>query len=218
MRYTIRIVRANNIDLELERIINFYEENKDPNNAERDALTLLKAGSDRNFFLVENDHSKLVGVSGYFRLGSDVEKGGSRIVLNGYGLQEVLNWCIACHLFAFHPPKGILFTKIAAKNSGSIHVIKKCGYKEFTPDNKFLTWIGGKQKTINLSEKKFFGLPKYEIENNAKKLLDLHHSPVITNKNTNETIILNFDYPLLRNDTLRNILQSMAKGDFRFKY
>lgn len=218
MRYTIRIVRENDIDLELERVINFYEENKDAYNAERDALTLLKAVSDRNLFLVENDHKKLVGVSGYFRHDPDVEKGGSRVILNGYGLQEILNWCITCHIYAFDPPKGLLFTKIAAKNKGSIHVIKKCGYQEFTPDKKFLSWVGGKEDSIKINEKKFFGLPKYEVENNAKKLLALYCSPIIAHKNTSETILINFDYPLLRNDTMRKILEAMAKGDFRFMY
>ncbi|RLA45904.1 MAG: hypothetical protein DRR06_06285 [Gammaproteobacteria bacterium] len=99
--YTVRIIRAKDIDLELEKIINFYTTNHDPRNADRDALTLLTTIKDRNVFTIEDSEGNIVAISAVFRKGRHLEKGGTRVIQNGYGFQKILNWCIACQTFLF---------------------------------------------------------------------------------------------------------------------
>ncbi len=211
--FRLRVLGDPELDKDLAALTDFYKENRDPGNSERDTLTLLRRAKQRRIFVIENPQGEIRGASLTIPYGGgNVEAGATRIIENGFGLQCIINWCSSLQEFLFSPPEGEYYSVVAATNLPSIHNLKKCLFEEWTPHRTFFAQSGYEADEVDKNAYKFFRLDPWHLQAHAASLTALHEKPFLINKTTGERIFLTFDFPMMKNEALRTLVSRVAAG------
>lgn len=113
---------------EVGRIYEFYDKNPSEFLRDRDPRQILESVKEAYGFTVESNSGEIVGVSFMFDYGGrDIEFGGTRITLNGFGLQKLLLQCRLAVAFSFDLFSRHCFTVVRETNAASTRNVAMCG-------------------------------------------------------------------------------------------
>lgn len=197
----IRIAAAEWASEEYARIQAFYAENRDAGNAIRDPEVLLRALTDNKAYLIEEKGSKnLVGVSICFSVGDGeyTESGGTRIIFNGYRLQQVINLVAALHEFMRDPPQKEYYSVVSDSNTPSIRSLLAVGFQKWQPDASLIHLIGSEPK----EGKSFYRLPRAALNPMRDRLLDMVGDGGVRGKKGQNLLPIEFDIGIIRDGRL----------------
>ncbi|MBX3568902.1 MAG: hypothetical protein KF914_12645 [Rhizobiaceae bacterium] len=192
---------------EVGRIYEFYEKNPSEFLRDRDPRQILESVKEAYGFTVESDAGEIVGVCFMFDYGGrDVEFGGTRITLNGFGLQKLLLQCRLAVAYSFDLFSRHCFTVVREANAASTRSVSTCGlprrddlardlraYGVDDPSrsNKPIFAIG---RTIDVATEQL-------LAETRESLLALHGAGRIEKDGKRLNVTL--DFPLMRNPHLR---------------
>ncbi|WP_139210120.1 hypothetical protein [Palleronia pelagia] len=193
-----------------ERVFDFYASNKHNFNAERDPMELLDSLGNGSAVYIEGPNKELVAASLTFRHSARLtEMGGTRVTLNGFGLQKPMKWYQAVSDHLFRPPEDMYFAVVTKGNIGSKKNILRCGFEQIDISSDFLFDLGIVSTPDELSNKEIFKFERDNLGEVCCQLLLLNENPRLSNKH-GEEILLRVEGKLCRHTGLRKILQRLC--------
>ncbi len=141
------------------------------------------------------------------------EIGTVHILIGGIGLFDIVVGAQILNSFLTAPPEDRFVTEVNVKNSHSLYVSKKLGYKKFDPPpNEMLEVINGTLAPEYVGGVEWLHIGAELMPELAQKFLDIVKNPKIVNKKTNEVFEIDFSkYPL--NKHFLPIVKKLAKQD-----
>ncbi len=149
-KLTIRYAQSK----DLPNVVRFYSENPSANIADRDYEILLDAIEQQKLLLVEDghgNHRKIVGACSVFHwMGSRYrEIGATRVVLNGYKLQQVMTLIRVLNEELTDPDWTEIFGICRPTAAASLHNLKAIGFEDWSPDKylkSHVTIVAGRDR------------------------------------------------------------------------
>ncbi len=203
---------------EVERIFRFYEENPHNGNRLRDPYQLITTMQRGAAWVVEDTNKKIYGVSFNFPyFDTWMEAGGTRVILEGYGIHKVFFWARILEYIIFCKPGTEYFTIVADWNEKSQKNIDAMGFVRWKPDASMLAAIGKLGEDTSAKEVFFCRLDQSVAESAAcfaaRQILSLNRNPILTNKRDNTEVHVILDLAVVRNNGLRSLLEGMANSE-----
>jgi hypothetical protein len=205
----IRLAAFETIVPEIEKIYGFYRLHPSDYLKTRDPQVIIK-GLKRGYgFKIENDQNEPRGVAFMFdRGGRDVEFGGTRVILNGFGLQKLLLQCRLAMAWSYGLFDSHCFSIVKVDNAPSTRSLTTFGM-DLRND------LFGHFKSYGIedpvaSQKHIFALSRAELKPDAGLLKTLRQSLLETYERgyllakDGRKLYVTFDFELMRNDILRN--------------
>ena len=189
--------------IDKKRIDEFYKKNAHTHNIERGDNILLKAIRDnRKMFIVEEEGGEIVGASAVFNHlnGRFREAGATRIILNGFKLQQYFHSARAVHEYIMDADYNEYFSTVVAGNNRSIRNVEAAHFEHWrTPDSSLVT---AKKRLASKYKRNtdivYYRLPLIAIKKHAKTLLSMKDGIELfrqsyEKKGESERIFLKFD-------------------------
>lgn len=188
---TVRAARSS----EADRVGQFYKSNSDVGVRPRPDTIIEKALENGRIHIVEDANGRIVGAAANFEYldGRYLELGAVRVIVNGFGLQQILNWCLSItdsiYDIAASVPQplggenddavtGRTFFAIVEKGTASHSSQLRVGYIEWEPSQVLRD---ERERVLGpWAEKKLcLRLPPTALAGHAEKLLALWERPLL---------------------------------------
>ncbi|MEG3617613.1 GNAT family protein [Magnetovibrio sp. PR-2] len=213
-----KLYRLKSVEKELDadlfaQIFDYYQDNKNNFNAERDPFEILMALKDNTATYILDPSGQIVASSLTFRYGTrHTETGASRVTKNGFAFQRVLKHYQVINDYLFRWPEAHFFATVAKNNAASIHNIEKCGFEQIKITEDFVHDLGLLPENKPFKDKVIYAYNLENIKHSAQELLVLYNTPELTNKSNTESIHFRFETKLLTNEGMLSVVRTLAQG------
>lgn len=212
------------------RIVDFYTLNGHQKIADPLKLrSYIKAIEDNKAFYIDDENGEMVSNSFCFPFcdGSYTETGGTRVILNGFGLQIILLSARVVSEYLVNTPEVIFC--VTSNNERSNRNIEKSGFEKWLPPSEL-----SQERDSKLGvdpNRVYFKIPHLEgnsfltdidIKNSAQRMINLYRQPVLQRAKRGdnhlivpeefETIHLVLDIPVMTDPKLRDVVESLANS------